>query len=678
MEVPPVASVFTIEDFAGYLQGIGRLRTPPGALVDVGQGLLLQERTLNVHVSSAGEIAYGGGYSLLARLSNLITPANCTGIYYWKPAHGGSRLVLSKGSNFYYLGMTDPGAIPAIYTPSLHAYTDTYSMSRLAAPPGSGCFVPFGEALFYTDMAGNKVGGVRLDWIGATNITPMGMKPPTNQVNAVISGKVGISSIPSPSSFRYAFTFVSERGESVPHLIQSNRPTAQGIDYFQTCRLSVDWPDCPAFVRGVNIYRYEPTVGAYCFLRYIPKSADHYGFYLDMEPTAGLGYQLDLTSQRPARFRLLCAAQNRMWAVGGYTNYDRVCCSKENYPDIWPTQNEVPYVAPPSAGSIMAIRELNGVLFLFFERAIMRLYGNSPDTYGFEVISDTVGLRAPNSMFPCKGGLIFLGQDGIYSFDGNQPALIAPQLPGIFQRTSRGAESLFHACGAVTGDYYLLSYYEADERGQEPTVLMPYPNRVLVLNVVTGRIGVRNHGAFSVSTPFERGDSIVLGPPTVVDSSYTYLYLLSDYRDQDARHDGQSGVTHYMSFCLTGLTLGSAERFKNIESVEIHYEASHECAGKVTLIRTHPVAEADADHNYREVWTVASDVAPSTVAKWGASWTDKSYALIQPRTLKAHFTRMYGQVFDLAVQFTTKAPEIRVLRVAIRYHVEGEWRGTAA
>jgi hypothetical protein len=306
----------------------------------------------------------------------------------------------------------------------------------------------------------------------------------------------------------YAASVNSKYGESPAVLLSPPKflytPTALGtLTVFRV----LDWSNYADYITEVKFYRL-PKNGTVC--QYVGKiSRGDYSF-MDTLCDGELGYAVPFDTGLPQPFRLLVTYENRMFGVGGYGNPNRVACSKAGYPDVWPALYELSLSANLGNRTITQAKVLNGSLYLFLDEGILRMYGSSPENYGFSVVSDFVGCVAPKTMLPHSDGVVFLSKDGLYFFNGSQLRKITDNLFGVLDGTLPGSMGWHRACGAVSRKYYYISYRDDSGRkyGGEAG---SNPNRTYKINMDTGTVGVVDDWAFNLSTPCEGTESLVIG-----------------------------------------------------------------------------------------------------------------------------------------------------------------------
>lgn len=116
----------------------------------------------------------------------------------------------------------------------------------------------------------------------------------------------------------------------------------------------------------------------------------------------------------------------------GTTDYpNRIRWSDINNPDSWPANNYID-VEPEDADGIIAVVQYQASLYIFKKRSIHQLIITGLDgaeAFVVRPIARGIGAYAKNSVKVLDtSGIIFLGQNGIYTFDGSSIELISDNI----------------------------------------------------------------------------------------------------------------------------------------------------------------------------------------------------------------------------------------------------------
>ena len=226
----------------------------------------------------------------------------------------------------------------------------------------------------------------------------------------------------------------------------------------------------------------------------------YYRYNDDPSKPIGFGYRQDgLTNMKP--FRVFAEDNNaRLLAVGdkGVYIYDmgkdlfvptiitakvrtaiawqsRIFCALDRCEIVYsspldPTDFMVSLDAggtiyfPRDRGEIVAIEDLNGALYIFYERGIAKLTtAGSPKDFVWEPIGYAGGRILSNSAKNCGESIFFLAEDGAYRFDGRKAEKIAKDLLLSPQENGKCA------CGVADGYYYAV--YQDEQRGKSAVAI---------------------------------------------------------------------------------------------------------------------------------------------------------------------------------------------------------------
>jgi hypothetical protein len=508
--------VFTIEDFLGFTD---ESWAPPGSIVDLGEWHT-PVRARGFQIDSEGKIVKSHGYSVITQLFDHTDLSQVHGMHYWSAGGAGSTIILA--GTFGLVSTYQPTATP--YQMRLHTILGPIApndwTAQPTADPGTnegpgnlyGCFAEFKERLYYCN-------GV--DWpIRLNNASHLFEKQVTRRYAAMgvadqdLNSRITIRTTYysgyrqvdgtniTPGSIYYA-TLLSRYGESPASIL--SLPTTGGVGRYRL--LHIDWANIDtANADAVHIYRL-PAGGTVPQL--VTTLTNGNSDFLDDVPDSELGVGIPYDVGLPSRFRLLAAYEDRMFAVGGFSNENRVACSVAGYPDQWPATFELSIFGNLGSRHIVRMAVVNGNLYFFLDHGILALVGNSPENYTLRTISDFVGCISPRTLFPWRDGVVFLSRDGLYFFNGSTPAKISGRAASILHSQALGATGWKSAVGAIAHQYYYLSYRDDTERSGNAAGTQP--NRTLVVNMDNGRIGVIDDWAFSLSTVYDGVSSIVLG-----------------------------------------------------------------------------------------------------------------------------------------------------------------------
>lgn len=125
--------------------------------------------------------------------------------------------------------------------------------------------------------------------------------------------------------------------------------------------------------------------------------------------------------------------------------------------DAWPAVNQLA-VAQDDGTSVTSINMYQGNLIAFKNKSMYVIRGSSPAYYQIDKIATTVGTGSPLTVKIYKNLLIFLGPDGIYSYNGATVQKLSNQMQPLFDTiktpdTSQLAWLLTSTADFNEGDY---------------------------------------------------------------------------------------------------------------------------------------------------------------------------------------------------------------------------------
>jgi len=502
-----------VTDFQGYFSGSS---APLGGIVDLGD-YHTPFRSRGFQISNDGKLARSFGHSHLGQFFDNLYQAQMHGIHFWR--QGQNSTIIAAGSfglMFSRMMSETPGTDPYMlrFEDIILEEPDSgwIAQSTTDGPAAvNGCFAEYEDRLYYCNGIDwpIRIDNMHRLFINSSTASPMysamGVYEPVSNITVQSCPYSGYRADNAGSNAAfpkdYFFSVSSRFGESE---IQSVPMTAAVTNTTHTI-FSIDWPSFHPSVTHLNVYRI-PKLGT---VPQLVSSVARGGWFVDTCDDADLGSVTPL-SGRPSSFRFICTHEERMFAVGGYGGRNRVSCSRAGFPDVWPPQYELGLQKNLGSKTITGMHVINGTLYLFLDSGILRLCGSTPENYAFQVVSDSVGLIAPRTLFPYQDGVIGLSKHGLFYFNGQSMRILGESALQDMISISRGSMDLSHSCIAVNGDYVYFSYRDDTEKkmsGEEGNA----NNRTLVVNFTNNRVGVVDDWAFSHSTPLDGGRSIVFG-----------------------------------------------------------------------------------------------------------------------------------------------------------------------
>lgn len=574
--------VFAINEFGGYST---KTSGQPGIIVDRGEEYS-PYRSRGFYVDSYGKLVRARGWSQICQIFGHTEMSQIHGIHYWRGGGVGSTIILAGtfGLKHGRVARIDDTASDAWY----YKFVDmtligpaggggSFSwMDQPSADPGTdegpaylyGCFAEFKDRLYYCNGVDWPI---RIDGIhhlfaeetfshsGETGpvYSAMGVYAPQILDDAVAfaSTRTRYSGLRADASgtnvygrAMYGVSVISKYGESPAVIVPPPAQPASGGAPEGTAPIFFvqNWNRYADYITAVRIYRVPAAGTVMQYVGDIPRG--DYSF-MDILADSELGYTIPTDTGLPSNFRLMATFEDRMFAVGGFGNPNRVACSKAGYPDIWPAIYEINLAASLGTRMITQMKVINGSLYLFLDEGILRMFGSSPENFGFTPVSEFIGCIAPKTMVPFTDGVVFLSKDGLYFFNGSQLRKVTDSLSGVLDGSTPGSMGWHRACGATSREYYYISYRDDGARKWDGVGNYPQagddPNRTYKINMNNSRVGVIDDWAFSLSTPYEGTESIVIGHKELIEATMSGTGHAADGAYGDV------GVTTYREFTFT-------------------------------------------------------------------------------------------------------------------------------
>jgi len=352
-------------------------------------------------------------------------------------------------------------------------------------------FAQYGDTLYFS---GPTVGPFRYDGVA---VYPAGLPAPTDGPG--ISGSSFGNGSLTAGKHKWKMTYVygiygeSEGGpESITY-------TATGDD---AKRLTV-----PTSVRGdvtaIRLYRTDKFTNdddpeAFIFYRVLDLWTDvisEVSYGDEIKVTGGvpertsvadhindddLGGEMQGDKGMPPAGSILTVWNERLWVAGSAAYPERLWFSDIGTdgiprPDVF-VDGYFKDVTSKYGDAITGLHAVPGALLVVKRNSIWTLTGEGVDTYSLRQGQDGVGCVAPRSLATYRGGVIFLGADGVYSFDGVSAQRLSKAIEDVFKGLEESVVRV--AAGVVYGHRYFLSY---------PSGATPVNDSYVCLDLDTGR-----------------------------------------------------------------------------------------------------------------------------------------------------------------------------------------------
>lgn len=135
----------------------------------------------------------------------------------------------------------------------------------------------------------------------------------------------------------------------------------------------------------------------------------------------GVGVATEIVNA-PSMNAMFVTAERFVFALGADSNPRKIAwCDREDY-DTWTaaSTNEAGDIEIVTRGDLQAGCRVRGrALILTQYDAHVATYRGPPDVYGFQKVGDGVGIAAPRTLVPVRGGAFWMGRNGFFAYDGS-------------------------------------------------------------------------------------------------------------------------------------------------------------------------------------------------------------------------------------------------------------------
>jgi len=179
----------------------------------------------------------------------------------------------------------------------------------------------------------------------------------------------------------------------------------------------------------------------------------------------------------PPKGKYILVHKNRLFIAGDPSYPSRIYYSEDGLPDYFPATNYF-NIRLDDGDSITFIKNLLGILTIGKNNTIQKLYTDGSDPSADWAISDPFsfkGCAAPYSAINSPLGIIYLGSDGIYKFNGQYSTLISDQVTPEIKDIS--PSNFVNCWGIFHNNMYYLAYTSHESGGT-------YNNRILIYDTL--------------------------------------------------------------------------------------------------------------------------------------------------------------------------------------------------
>jgi len=272
----------------------------------------------------------------------------------------------------------------------------------------------------------------------------------------------------------------------------------------------------------------------------------------DDAAAAGAAYPTTYTCT-PPKGKLILVHDNRLFLANDPStpNPSRLFYSDDSSADYFKPTDYYMDIREDDGDQITFIKTFLGLLTVGKENTIQKIYtdGDTPATdWGISDVFSNVGCKAMYSTQDTPIGIIYLGGDGLYKFNGQYSTLIsdpvAPEIKDILESNR----------GNCWGQYYKSTYYLAYPSKETGIATN---NRVLLYDLISNSfsIDLLNINCFTSFNSGSDWDVLYYGSST---DGKIYNYTYQAYELVHNRHSDFSGTFTDARYIPTGVAGGDA------------------------------------------------------------------------------------------------------------------------
>ena len=308
----------------------------------------------------------------------------------------------------------------------------------------------------------------------------------------------------------------------------------------------------------------------------------------DSDVDGGLGAAMPAgdATWTPPKGKFLLVQNNRLFLANNTSSSpSRVSYGSAGSHDIFDTSAETGYldIRQNDGDAITFMKGNLGLLTIGKNNTIQKIYIDGADPDADWSISDPlsyVGCQAPHSAVNSPLGIVYLGKDGIYRFNGQYSELISESVTPTIEDISQ--TDLENVVGIYHNNFYHMAY-KSEASGEA------FNNRVLVLDVLAKAytIDLLNINSF---TTFNSGNDFGVLYAGASDSGSVYAYSNEINEVVHKRHSDFTGLWDDMRYIPTSTTGDSEDPILEISRTETIDELSGTINALVGVIDRQDVA----------------------------------------------------------------------------------------
>jgi len=267
----------------------------------------------------------------------------------------------------------------------------------------------------------------------------------------------------------------------------------------------------------------------------------------DNDATAsGAAYPAGKATWTPPKCKLSIIHKNRLWLANNPTYPSRIYYSKDGSHDLFETSTDYFDIRANDGDEITFVKNLLGKLAVGKTNPIQKIYTDGDIPESDWAVSDPyvfIGCQAPYSADTSPIGIIYLGRDGLYVFNGQSSRLlsdkITPTIKDILPSNLKYCWGIYHK------NKYYLAYPSASVGGS-------INNRVLVYDLLTQSFSI-DILSVNIFTAFNSGTDFGTLYSGSSSNGAVYFYESAEQEIVHSKHSDFIGTFDDMRYIPTSV-----------------------------------------------------------------------------------------------------------------------------
>ncbi len=266
----------------------------------------------------------------------------------------------------------------------------------------------------------------------------------------------------------------------------------------------------------------------------------------------------------------------RVWGVGDPDKPNTVYYSAYGSPEIWSGEDtgELSITTYDGDRFVNVATVFDDVL-LYRQKSIFRISGTSPENYSLKQIESPTGACGPNAAASNGKYSFFVGEDGIYQYDGTSAQKICNDVLNLFFNERVNKSRLYFCCAALNDNKLFVSL--AADDSQNNNCILEYDLTAKVVNLRKGICAI-NFVIFGGKVYFtnENACICVLGDSEKYGTANIQAHYETPWTDFDGKNTLKALDAVYFSAKGTGLLAVTAITDRGSATYRIQLESADE------------------------------------------------------------------------------------------------------